>query len=329
MSKPLSILAGLLVIQILIFALVSSDSSSEIKKYSFLSMDTTQIDYIKIRNEHGEMTLNKVGVNWYIKEPVDYLANRDYMNQLMNRLGSLVVEANVTSNASRFQLYELDDLAAKYVEVGKQGGKIDKFYTGKSNESYTHTYMRHADSKDVLLVTGTPGVTFTRRPEDWRDKSIWAIDRASVQRIVLKHQNQIIELNRNIFVNDGEQSAPNDTTWLTKVGEKPEFVADDKAINRIFNTLRRFNTSHFRDKGRDEIPSFENPFFRIEVYLDGGYTESMDFLQIGNEEDPDQWLARKNNDDTTIFVIFQSSVNNLMRTEDQLRGIEEQAKPAS
>lgn len=323
MSRALSILTGVLVLQIILYVVVSSDPSRDVTKMPFLSVDTTEIDYIKIRNEQGELVMNRVGVNWHIQEPVQYPANRDYMNTLLNRINEMTIETRVTSNPDRFQLYGLDDLGAKYVEVGKQGANIDKFYSGKSNESYTHTYVRYADSKDVYLVTGTPGVTFSRKPEDWRDKRIWNIERSEVESILIKHPNQDIEVVRTIVKPDADPFAPTDTTWWATPEKKESFQVDSKAINRIFNTLRRFNAADFRDEGRDEIPDFDKAELRIEVLLQGGYKETMDFLPL--EEDENRWLARRNDESKTIFVVFKSSVNNLMRTEEQLRGTEDAA----
>ncbi|MFH0766033.1 MAG: DUF4340 domain-containing protein [Calditrichota bacterium] len=323
MSRTLTILIALLAAQIVVYALVSIDTHKVQKKEQFLSIDTSLVDYIKIRNEDGEMVMKRVGTRWKITEPLEYSANPSYVKTLLEKMAELQVETEVTSNPDKYQTYELDDLAAKYAELGKEGGKIDKFYTGKSSDSYTQTYMRRADSKKVLLVSGSPRSSFSRKPEDWRDKRVLELDRTQVERMLLKFPQETIELTRQIGAGS-DTTDGKDTTWLATPSTGASFNPVDKSINRILNALKRLHAVNFLDTGRDTIPDFSTPDFTIEVYLEGNQREVLDFIPKADEDT--RWLGRLNRDDKTIYVIYQSSVKNMMQSVDDLKGIEKKEK---
>jgi len=324
-SKTLTILTAILAAQIVLFAVTSVDTHRVQKKEPFLSIDTSQVDYIKIRNEDGELTMKRIGANWKIVDPYDYPANPSYIKTLMEKMADLKLETFITGNPDKQELYELDDSTGKYVEFGKENGTVEKFYCGKASSSYTHTYIRRADSDEVWLVDGTPRSSFTRKPEQWRDKKILALDRSMIERVLLHHPGKTIELERQIVTpepkeNEGKAAGEPDTTWSVNApGVKP-FTPADKMVNRIMNTLKRLNALSFLDAGRDTIPDFSHPDFAIDVYLEGDQHEKLEFIPKPDEET--RWLARKNEKNSTIFVVYQSSVNNLKKTVADLKGKE-------
>lgn len=318
MNKTFNMLGAALIVQIIIYFVVSTDSNTVTTKENFLSMGTEEIDFIKIKNEKGELLMKKVGTNWKVTEPFDYLANQSYATTLIEKVTGLKLETYISDNSEKHSLYELDDLTAKYVEIGKEGGTIDKFYCGKASDSYTHTYVRKADSDEVWLVSGSPRSTFSRDPKQWRDKKILALDKTMIEKIVLTYPNKSIELERKIAPNEEGEA---DTTWMAHADRSEDFVPIDKAMNRILNTLKRLNAIDFIDAGSKDMQSFERPEFTIEVFLEGDQHEVIDF--IPQEGEDSRWVARKNGDESTIFVVYQSSVKNLKKDEADLKGEDE------
>jgi len=325
-NRSVTILGVILIAQIILYAFVSIDKHHVQTKESFLKADSSQIDYIKIVNEDGELVMKKIGATWKITEPINWTANASYIKTLKEKINNLKVESVITSNENKYPLYELDDIAAKYVEIGKEGGVIDKFYCGKASDSYTHTYVRRADSDEVLLVSGSPRSSFSRKPEQWRDKKILALDRTMIERILLKFPKETVELVRTITEgsdNDSGYVLP-DTSWQAIPSKGKPFTPVDKALNRIMNTLKRCNAISFLDAGKDTIPDFSKPEFTIEVFLEGDQHETLDF--IPKEDEETRFIARKNGDESTMFVVYQSSVKNLRKNPAALRGEDEKDK---
>jgi len=323
MKRTLKILVAALALQVIILALVSIDRYHVTVKEPFLRVDTTDVDYIKIVNEKGSLVLKKKGVHWRMAEPIDYPANESYVTTLLEKMAELKKETAITRNEDKYVLYELDEPVAKYVEIGKEGGKMDKFYCGKASDTYTHTYIRPAESKEVWLVAGSPRSSFTREPEQWRDKKVLAVEKSMVERICLTTPKETTELIREIASPQRDTTgmvSGLDTTWQAIPSTGKPFTPDDKALNRIFNTLKRLNAIEFLDAGKDTIPSFDNPEFTIEVSMEGNQHEKLEFIPKPDEDT--RWLCRRNDDNSTLYVIYQSSVNNLNKNQSELRGEE-------
>ena len=113
MKKATLILAVILVVQIIIYTLVSTDKHHVTEKVKFLSVDTSQVDYLKIVNDKGELVMRRIGSNWKITEPFEWGANPSYITTLLEKMDDLYIESAITSNPDKHQTYELDDLAAK------------------------------------------------------------------------------------------------------------------------------------------------------------------------------------------------------------------------
>ncbi len=312
MNKTTTVLGGILIVQLILLGIFSMDTHHVTKKETFLVSDTSSINYVKIRNEDGEITLNRVGTNWKIVEPYNYPANLSYTKTLLKKLNELEIESTVTSNKSKHTLYELDDTTAAYVEVGVQGGAVDKFYCGKPSDTYTHTYMRYADSDDVLLVSGTPRSSFTRRPKDWRNKSVLAVDKTMLEKVVLAFPDERVELVRSISspMEDTTLVAA-DTSWQVIPQRGKPFEPDEKPLNRILNTLKRLNATDFIDAASDEVPDFSKPDLTVQVFLEDDQTDRIDFIPEPDSDSDSRYVARKNGDEETLFIVYKSSFKNL------------------
>lgn len=322
MSRIKVILIAILIIQLGVWALISTSRNIVTEKKKFLSLDTTSIDYIHIKNKDGEITLKRMGGIWKITDPYDYPANPSYIETLLKKVQALEYESLITSNKDKYENYEVDGEEASYIEIGKEGDVVDKFYCGKPSKNYTHTYLRPADKDEIWLVAGTPRSSFTRNPKDWRDKKILRLDKTMMERILLKFPDETVELTRSISMPDMDTTLTEpDTSWTVIPKRGKPFKPADNVLNRIRNTLSRMNATDFMVKGEDEIPSFDKPDFTVEVFLEGDQHEVIDF--VPNPEDDKKFIARKNNSDETVFVVYQSSVNNLKKRPEDLKEKEE------
>ncbi len=326
MNKPIYLLLGVLVVGLAAFFFLSNDPNRIESKEKFLSIDTTTVNYIRVVNTDGDFSLKKVGSHWRITSPVDFPANETYVKSLIDKAVGLECESLVTKNREKLAQYELGD-SAIYVEIGVEGGKIDKVYSGKPSDTYTHTYMRREGSDEVWLVSGTPKSSFSRRPNDWRDKKVFELDRSLVTKILLKFPDETLELVRQISAPTADTTlATSDTSWMVNTPKGESFKINQKPFNRIMNTVTRVNAVDFKDSPSDSMPNFSKPEFAVEVFLEGNQHEQLDFVP-NKDGDGSRWFARKNGDEKTLFLIYQSSVKNLMKRVPELMTGEEPAKP--
>ena len=308
-SKISAILGGVLVLQLIIWALVSSNPHHVTEKKDFLSTDTSQVNFVKIKNKEGELTLKRVGDNWRISDPYNYPANPSYIETLLNKLAELKYESLITKNKDKFEEYEVAGEEAAYVEVGKEGGLIDKFYCGKPSKHYTHTYMKLEGENEVWMVSGTPRSSFTRKPKDWRDKQILNLDKTLIERVLLRFPDEVVELRREISMAEADTMLVEaDTSWTVIPERGKPFLAAEKVMNRIKNTLGKMNSMDFRVAGTDSIPSFAEPLLTVEAYLEGDRKEVIDFVQ--DPEKDNRYVVRQNGSEETVFVVYESSFKN-------------------
>ncbi|MCF7811179.1 DUF4340 domain-containing protein [bacterium] len=312
MKRLTIVLIAILIVQVIIWSLTSIDRHVVTEKKNFLASDTSSINFVHIKNEEGEVTLKRIGGLWKVTEPFDYNANPSYINTLLKKLAELKYESHITDNQEKFEDYEVSGDKAAYVEVGVEGGAMDKFYCGKPSKTYTHTYMRPADKDEVWLISGTPKSSFTREPDDWRDKKILVLDKTMMERILLKFPDEMVELKREIssVEFDTTLTAP-DTSWVVIPARGKSFKPADKVLNRVKNTLSKMNATDFLVASTDEIPNFEKPALTVDVFLEGDQHEVLDF--VINPEDDTKYFARKNGNEETIFVVYKSSFNNLAK----------------
>lgn len=327
MSKTITFLATILAAQLILLAVVTRDPHRVAEKPAFFSVDTSTIEQVKIRNKDGEVTLKRAGANWKLTQPVDFPANPSYIKTLLEKLAEMRVETFITNKEASYQQYELDDLAAIYVEVGG-GGKTEAFYCGKTSDSYSQVFIRREGSKDVLLVSGSPRTSLTREPTDWRDKRILELDRTLIDRVVIQLPTERNELVRTIKRMDEDTTlTENDTTWVVNPSRGAPFAPDDSQLNRVMNALRRMNAIQFMDAGKDTIPDFSRPELTVETFLEDGRRFKLDF--IPKTDSDNRWVCRKDDNETTVYIIYQSTVNNLKKTAADLKGEKKDEKKGS
>jgi len=327
MKNPIAILVGVMVVGLAAFLLLSRNPNRVESKAKMLSVDSTTVNYIRVKNNDGDIQLKKVGAHWRIASPFDFPANETYVKSLIDKAIGLEYESLVSKNREKFDQYELGD-SAVYVEIGVEGGKIDKIYSGKPSETYTHTYMRREGSDEIWLVSGTPKSAFSRRPMDWRDKKVFELDRTMVTKILLKFPDETLELVRQISAPTMDTTlSASDTSWMVNTPKGESFRINQKPFNRIMNTVTRINAVDFKDAPIDTMPDFNKPEFSVEVFLEGNQHEVLDFVP-NKAGDGSRWFGRKNGNEQTLYLIYQSSVKNLMKRVPELKTGEEPPKPA-
>lgn len=318
MSRTSIILIIILAVQFGIFAIVSSNPSRVQEPEPVVKIDTSEVDYVHIKNEDGDVTLKRIGGNWRVSEPFSYPANPSYANTLMEKIAEMDYESFITRNKDKYLDYEVDDSSGAFVEVGKEGGDIEKFYCGKPSKTYTHTYIRKLDSGEVWLVSGTPRSSFTRKPKDWRDKKILDLDKTLIERVLLHFPDETVELSRSISSPANDTTLVQaDTSWTIIPKHGKPFTPDEKVLNRVMNTCKRMNSMDFKIPGVDKTPDFSKPELRAEIFLEGNRRELLEFMP--DPDDDKRWVVRKNDNDDIYFVVYESTAKNLQKRPDDFK----------
>lgn len=334
MKRPLYLLSGILIVQVIIYGLLQINPHRVKEPKPFLTLDTSQVSYIKVKNEYGEVVLKRIGGQWKLTEPVEFAANQSYVKTLLEKLASLREESFITRDKDAYSKYELNDTSAIYVEIGKEGKPIDKFWCGKPSETYTHTYMRREGSSEVWLVSGTPRTSLLRKPKEWRDKTALTLDRSRIEKVILRYPDKFFELKRILPSERQALGAESgamldttriDTTWMVYPPVGKPFTPEKDVLNRLLSTISKLPGSDVLDQGIDTIPDLSRVEFSVEVQLEGDIRHKVEF--IPKPDDDTRWLARVDGNNKHIFVTYRYNVKNLMRSQEELASGEKYENP--
>jgi hypothetical protein len=160
----------------------SSSGSNKV----LVEFDSAAVDKIDIRSESGAVTLEKVGGEWMMTSPLRYRADKSSVASALGSAHHIVLSSLISTNPQKQHLF-LVDSTGTLVRLMDRDAERAAFRVGKMGPSYTETYVRKEGTDDVYLSEGMIGPTFSRRPNDWRDKSIFKADQASVTSVAFRY----------------------------------------------------------------------------------------------------------------------------------------------
>lgn len=291
---------------LLLILLINRLSERSVTKISyFVEIDTSKVDGIHIVPiENEEVTLKKIGGEWRLTSPIDFLAEQHNVEELLKRMTEMQIENLVTSREQEQANYELDDSSATLVELYQGDKLLTAFYMGKAASTFRHNYFREVGSNDICMVKGSYKYHINRKLSDWRNKIIIEIPQETIEGLNLIYPDTTISLSLQ------------DTIWMVKSGEE-EFQGTRKTIDPILNYLKKLRCSDFYDLVEGEAPpDFSKPDFVLEIFHNGGQKEVLSLVPEG-EGDKIWFIAKVG--DATIYKVYKGTASLLMRKLDDFR----------
>lgn len=119
-------------------------------------------------------SLTRRDTAWYTDPVRGHRADKVAVNQMFASLEHDVPAEVVSDRPENFSEYQVDETSGTRVKMfGEDGKVIQDLIIGKADPSnYFSTYVRNADSNEVLLARAALSNSF-KRPEGWRDKQIF------------------------------------------------------------------------------------------------------------------------------------------------------------
>ena len=215
-----------------------SGTSSAAFQSNLLAVDTSAVQAIRIeRSNAPTVRLERDDDGWAVA-PADtsatYPANRQAVSDLLRTLPNLSVGAVTTRQADKHPRYGVDSTGTRIAMLGTGGDPLGELIVGRTRMRQPQrqgraqspmqrmrrrrgtpvTYVRSPDRPDVYSVEQSFGTVTRRGVEDWRDKQIWAVDRAQIRRIDLRYPADSSFTIRRAAPSDTAAAAAPDT-WLS------------------------------------------------------------------------------------------------------------------
>ncbi len=193
MSKNITILSGLLALQLVItgvlfFADSSMKSNNEIKP--LVNLNNSELNQVKVIEGDKALTLSKVDDKWQLEGYPDLELQESKVRSLTKELATVKVSWPVTTTASSHDRFKVaNDNFEKQVVFTDKAGNKQTLYLGKT-PSFKQLYARALAQDDVFSIEYS-AYQLSVDVDDWLDKSQLSVDNIS------KINHSVINLEKN------------------------------------------------------------------------------------------------------------------------------------
>ncbi len=282
-TKTLSIIfAGTLALA-LVTSWNWSDPSSAAFQGRLLSVDTSAVRVVQIDRSGGPSVRLKRGADGWRVASGDttsgFPASRDAVHNLLESLPSLQVDAVVTRQSSKHPRYGVDSTGTTITMLGDGGEALGQLIVGRTRIRRPQsggqgrsrrrrqggtpiTYVRTPEQAEVYSVERSLRSFASRSVEEWRDKVIWDVDRADIQRVDFTFPGDSSFTMRRPSVGD-TASTVGPATWVAE--------GDTLARSKVSSTLRTLATLEADGFATGTSPSEVGPSqYEIRLHLSDG-----------------------------------------------------------
>jgi hypothetical protein len=240
MKRNTFTLIGLLVVLLAVAYLVMQkpgEQSSSGVGTLLLQIDSVSVDKLELRSSTSYIVLEKRGVEWFLKEPVDYRADQTSIGTLIHDVKNLEVKNVVSNKPEKFPVFQVDTTSGTLFTIYEKGIKKESILVGKIGASYSDLYVRRLPSNDVDAVDASIQYQINRGAKEWRDKTILSVPKENIKEIKYQYGDTTFTL------------AYQDSVW--KIG-KDEVKTGD--VNGVLGSLSNVQADDFIDTTLNPAP---------------------------------------------------------------------------
>ncbi len=242
----LGILVGLAIAAFFVLRRPGEISSSGVSDQVLVSFDSSAVDRIDLGSPTTHVSLQRDGGRWMLAAPLRYPADEPAVKALLEKAGHLQLGTVVSSNPEKQGLFQVDSTGT-LVRIYERGSQKAAFIVGKPGSSFTDTFVRRENSHDVYLASGMLSYTFSKPVKEWRDKSIFKTDQATIRSVRFRYGDTTFALTNN------------DSLWNVDRDS-----ASPSAVRGFLSALANFQTDDFVDSSVATLPKL-----RASLDIDG------------------------------------------------------------
>ncbi len=277
-----------------------------------VAIDSAKVSQIELKRSEDEeaVVLEKRGIDWHVSSPVDYRANQQYVGNLLDRAGGMKIVARISSNPEKQSQFKVDSTGT-LVKIFESNVMKADFIIGKSGGS-VGTYIRQAGSDEIYSVDGYLSSTFSKRFQDWRDKTITEFEKEQLKSLKLVSAGEELTISR--------KSGSFDEWDLTRSDDSEIYYGKKERIEQVINSLWRFQTQDFRDNpDSSAVAKFAAPDSTVIITLADNMGWTL-YFEPDNEKANRFLVKRDDKGDLIYFVTNKGIINNIFATFEDLKG---------
>jgi Domain of unknown function (DUF4340) len=341
--KHLPVLAVILIVVIGIIIVANQLSNRQPSEKSlafFPQFSPVECGIITVSDSHDTASLVRHGAVWMVaagrtgqnatasplvasdtvqktKGSSEYPADSSLIQTALDKLKTMKKDDIISENPAKQAELEVDTIHGLRVDLANdKGAAFATFYLGKNGADWSSTFVRMKGSNDVYLVGGSVKYSFFADKNRWKDKSIVKVDRAFAKAVTIAKADTVIQLALTAPSPKDSAAKP---AWLIVSPVKD--TAKGPEIDKIFNTLSSLPAMEFEDAAlSDDSMGFAKPYCTVAVSMENGDKKT---VIIGKQKAADGRRWVRTPDKNATFLIPKYSVDNLDRSINGLKGIEE------
>ncbi len=282
--KKLIILAAILIVLVVVALVVQKNWKSKrtYKENSPIPANVTKdiITRLEVINGKDTVEVRKTNGKWYVMvngEPKE--ASQDAIEKRLEILVNMKGEV-VSKNPKNFEKFGVTDKAERVIAYNGNR-KLVELYLGNTGPTFTSTYVRNPEMKEVFLVKSYLKSPFTSEIIGWRERRIFRFKPGSIVKFSYIHGKDTLSAELK------------DSTWVFNRGE-----GDTNALKNALNAIRSLSAMDFEDTLSLKEAGLENPKEIFEITLKDGSTYK---LLVGKRRDKNSVYVKRDDKDQ-IYV---------------------------
>ena len=308
-TKQLLILGAIFVVLAIVVLLFENpfEQSEYEKKVEtamplFPNFDKKQVVKIEITADGATTTLSKQDDNWVVTSMDNYPADGEGVTELLSKVTEFKNTQLVSNNPEKQSEFEVDSTGVEAKLMDANSKVLAHLFLGKTTPGFLSSYVRPADSNDVYVAQGYLQSVFDKGTRTWKDRTIFSFSKGIVTQLNIVSPEETVELRLDA-----------DGAWQM---HKPVIAAANTTeVDTLLTTFSELDTDDFAE-AKNELAAYglDAPQSTISAALNDG---TMATLHIGNEEEGKLYVKRDDKD--TVFRLFKSNVDRLIKKSDTLK----------
>ena len=202
-QKQTLVLGGTLVV-LLIIAWISGvfDRNPSNVDVPELDLPTSEVTRISVTLPDITFTVEKQGIQWFMRKPVDMPADSATVTRLLNELEDLSLNNRATSNPDRYGIYGIDSTATTVSLTWSDGA--EDIVISRQGRDYMSIYVKIGDNPNVYSTNGR--VTVSQDLDRWRDRQILDLGTGTVMsaRVTRPDDAYEVSLDNGVWMVNGQ-----------------------------------------------------------------------------------------------------------------------------
>ncbi|MEN9581510.1 MAG: hypothetical protein RJA70_4519 [Pseudomonadota bacterium] len=229
---------------------------------------------------------------WELAEPTKYAANASNVKSLLESLGKLEVQEQISAGTDAYAKWGVDESKGLHAVFKKGAETVVEMYFGQSGSR--GQMARIVGHDGVYVVKGFQKYLYDRDTSAWRDKSVFKFEENDAVLVSIKNETGAFEFKRQ------------ETSWTGTLNGKAIDAFKPSKVDDLLRAYKTLNASEFGDNKALTDVGLGTPKAALTIEFKGG-ANKLELLVGDTAEGSSRWVKANNND--TLFTISSWSAD--------------------